>query len=361
MVVDKNSWTGNLQGKLRIPITSAISQYTINLDTDRPVTTVTFWEGTLTGSGSSFTFQSPSYFSGKNTGDILEHGFQVAFPGDIEPRFTSIKLNGVDLCTGEAPIATTAEPVATTLAPLATTLTPVASTSTPVATTTAPVAPGTTGPTGPNQCSAQPQDYAEALRLSLLFYEAQRSGPLPSSNRVPWRGDSSTGDRGNAGEDLTGGYHDAGDYVKFGYPMAGAMTILAYGGISYATAYEAAGQMGYLKDAVKWGTDYIIKAHVSPEEFYCQVGNGDVDHAYPGRPETMSVARPAYSLTPSRPGSDCAGESAAALASASVLFADSDPAYSATLIEHAKQLFSFADDYRGIYSNSISDAAKFYK
>ena len=350
-----------MQGKLRIPITSAISQYTITLNTDRPVTTVTFWEGTLTGWGSSFTLQSPSYFSGKNTGDILEHGFQVAFPGDIEPRFTSIKLNGVDLCTGEAPIATTAAPVATTSAPLATTLTPVASTSTLVATTTVPVAPGTTGPTGPNQCSTQPQDYEEALRLSLLFYEAQRSGPLPSSNRVPWRGDSSTGDRGNAGEDLTGGYHDAGDYVKFGYPMAGAMTILAYGGISYATAYEAAGQMGYLKDAVKWGTDYIIKAHVSPEEFYCQVGNGDVDHAYPGRPETMSVARPAYSLTPSRPGSDCAGESAAALASASVLFADSDPAYSATLIEHAKQLFSFADDYRGIYSNSISDAAKFYK
>ena len=216
LVVDKNSWTGNLQGKLRIPITSAISQYTITLNTDRPVTTVTFWEGTLTGSGSSFTLQSPSYFSGKNTGDILEHGFQVAFPGDIEPRFTSIKLNGVDLCTGEAPIATTAEPVATTSAPLATTWTPVASTSTLVATTTAPVAPGTTGPTGPNQCSAQTQDYAEALRLSLLFYEAQRSGPLPSSNRVPWRGDSSTGDRGNAGEDLTGGYHDAGDYVKFG-------------------------------------------------------------------------------------------------------------------------------------------------
>ena len=143
--------------------------------------------------------------------------------------------------------------------------------------------------------------------------------------------------------------------------MAGAMTILSYGGISYASAYKASGQMEYLLDAVKWGTDYIIKAHVSAEEFYCQVGNGDVDHAYPGRPETMTVARPAYSLTPFRPGSDCAGESAAALASASILFEDTDPAYSATLIEHARQLFAFADTYRGIYSNSISDAAKFYK
>merc|ERR1719234_220553 len=191
-------------------------------------------------------------------------------------------------------------------------------TNTGLPSATPPPSPGpavSPGPT-PSQCLGETQNYGEALRLSLLFYEAQRSGELPSDNRVPWRGDSSLGDIGNKGEDLTGGYHDAGDYVKFGFPMAGAMTILAYGGISYASAYEASGQMEYLKDAIKWGTD--------------------------------------YSLTPSRPGSDCAGESAAALASASILFKETDPAYSATLIEHARQLFAFADTYRGIYSNSIS-------
>ena len=215
------------------------------------------------------------------------------------------------------------------------------------------------------------------MRLSNLFYEAQRSGKLPADNRIPWRGDSSLRDVGNNGEDLTGGYHDgkanphinkgfkilisAGDYVKFGLPMASAMTVLAYGGISYEDAYKSAGQYSYLQDAVKWGTDYLIKAHVSPNEFYCQVGNGDVDHAYPGRPETMTVNRPAYMLNANNPGSDCAGESAASLASAAVLFKDTDPAYSATLIQHAKDLFNFADTYRGVYSNSIPDAAKFYK
>ena len=105
----------------------------------------------------------------------------------------------------------------------------------------------------------------------------------------------------------------AGDYVKFGYPMAGAMTVLAYGGISYGAAYETAGEMEHLKEAVKWGTDYFIKAHVSPNEFYCQVGNGVIDHEYPGRPETMTISRPIYSLTPSKPGSDCAGETPAFL------------------------------------------------
>ena len=143
--------------------------------------------------------------------------------------------------------------------------------------------------------------------------------------------------------------------------MASAMTVLAYGGISYEQAYKSSGQYTYLQDTVKWGTDYFIKAHVSENEFYCQVGNGDIDHAYPGRPESMTVQRPAYSLTPSKPGSDCAGETAASLASAAILFKDTDPTYSATLIDHAKQLFKFADTYRGIYSNSIPDASKFYK
>ena len=38
--------------------------------------------------------------------------------------------------------------------------------------------------------AAQSFNYAEALQKSLFFYEAQRSGPLPASNRVNWRGDS---------------------------------------------------------------------------------------------------------------------------------------------------------------------------
>jgi len=37
-------------------------------------------------------------------------------------------------------------------------------------------------------------NYKEALTKSLIFLEAQRSGKLPSSNRVPWRGDSGLDD-----------------------------------------------------------------------------------------------------------------------------------------------------------------------
>jgi hypothetical protein len=51
-------------------------------------------------------------------------------------------------------------------------------------------------------------DYKEVLRDSLLFYEAQRSGKLPADQKVTWRKDSALNDRGQNGEDLTGGYYD---------------------------------------------------------------------------------------------------------------------------------------------------------
>lgn len=51
-------------------------------------------------------------------------------------------------------------------------------------------------------------DYKEALRLSLLFYEAQRSGYLPKDNKIAWRENSALNDVGQNGEDLVGGYYD---------------------------------------------------------------------------------------------------------------------------------------------------------
>ena len=75
----------------------------------------------------------------------------------------------------------------------------------------------------------------------------------------------------------------AGDFVKFGFPMASSVTMLAWGGISYQQGYSEAGMLDYLRDAVKWGTDYFIKAHVSTNEFYGQVGDGFKDHASWGR------------------------------------------------------------------------------
>jgi len=56
------------------------------------------------------------------------------------------------------------------------------------------------------------------------------------------------------------------------------------------------------RKAVKWATDYFLKAHTAQNEFYGQVGQGDVDHAYWGRPEDMTMERPSYKIDTSRPG-----------------------------------------------------------
>jgi len=203
-------------------------------------------------------------------------------------------------------------------------------------------------------------NYGEALQKSFLFYEAQRSGDLPTSNRVTWRGDSALKDGADVGRDLTGGYYDAGDHVKFGFPMASSMTMLGWGVVQYREGYEKSGQLDEALDAIKWGTDYILKAHTAPNEFYGQVGLGGPDHAYWGPPEKMTMARPAFKIDAQRPGSDLAGEAAAALASASIAFRPTDTAYADKLLTHAAQLFNFADTYRGKYSDSIPDAANFY-
>ena len=118
-----------------------------------------------------------------------------------------------------------------------------------------------------------------------MFYEAQRSGPLPSDNRVPWRGQSALKDGCDVGHDLTGGWYDAGDFVKFNFPMAYSVTTLAWGMISFEAGYKAAGEWDNAVDQIKFVTDYLIRCHTSKYEFYGQVGNGAVDHSYWGRPE----------------------------------------------------------------------------
>lgn len=204
-------------------------------------------------------------------------------------------------------------------------------------------------------------NYAEVLQKAIYFYEAQRSGELPEDNRVEWRGDSGMLDGADHGVDLTGGWYDAGDHVKFGFPMAFSATMLAWSVYEYRDGYEQADQLEEILGNLKWATDYFLKAHTAPNELWGQVGTGAIDHAWWGPVEVMQMDRASYKITASCPGSDLAGETAAALASASIVFKETDPAYAATLLTHAEQLFTFADTYRGKYSDCITDASSFYR
>ena len=201
-------------------------------------------------------------------------------------------------------------------------------------------------------CQGQRFDYRVALDLSIKFYEAQRSGDLDeSTNRIDWRGDSAMGDA------VTGGYYDAGDHVKFGFPFANAMTILAWGGITFESGYAKSGDLSFFSEQIKWGADYILNAHdESARTLVGQIGDSAADHNYWGRPEQMTMARPAYSISMSNCGSELAAESAAALASASIFFSDKDAAYSSQCLSEARLLYDMANSCRGIYTASIPDA-----
>ncbi len=231
-------------------------------------------------------------------------------------------------------------------------------------------------------------NYGEALQMGWYFYEAQRSGPLPKAdgdlpfsdprtgqplhngylaNRIPWRGDSDLDDGADVGIDLTGGWHDAGDHVKFGLPMAFSATYLAWGVIEFEDALRAVGQLGRAKDNLRWVADYLIRAHVSPNELYGQVGEGHVDHSIWGAPEVMPHVRPAWKIDMENPGPDLAAQTAAAMTTMSLVFRNDEPVYAEVLLQRAKELYNFAQatrddsvEHLGRYSDSILDAQSFY-
>lgn len=188
-------------------------------------------------------------------------------------------------------------------------------------------------------------NYGEALQKAIFFYECQRSGKLDAAKlRMNWRGDSGLKDGSDVGLDLTGGWYDAGDHVKFGLPMAYSACMLGWSVYEYKDAFEKSGQLTYILDNIKWATDYFIKCHPKPDEFYYQVGDGNKDHAWWGPAEAMQMDRPAYKIDSSKPGSAVAGETAAALAVASIIFKDSDSSYAEKCLKHAKELFAFAEE-----------------
>ncbi|XP_057425042.1 endoglucanase 17-like [Lotus japonicus] len=194
-------------------------------------------------------------------------------------------------------------------------------------------------------------NYRDALTKSILYFEGQRSGKLPPNQRMSWRRDSGLSDGSAMHVDLVGGYYDAGDNVKFGFPMAFTTTMLSWSVIEFGGLMK--GELQTAREAIRWSTDYLLKATVHPDTIYVQVGDAKKDHACWERPEDMDTPRSVFKVDANAPGSEVAAETAAALASASIVFRRCDPSYSNTLIRRAIRVFQFADKHRGSYSNAL--------
>ncbi|XP_022141806.1 endoglucanase 9-like [Momordica charantia] len=198
-------------------------------------------------------------------------------------------------------------------------------------------------------------NYRDALAKSILFFQGQRSGRIPAGLQISWRSNSGLYDGELAHVDLTGGYYDAGDNVKFNFPMAFTTTMLSWGALEHGARMGT--QLANTRAAIRWATDYLLKcATATPGKVYVGVGDPNVDHRCWERPEDMDTVRTVYSVSAANPGSDVAGETAAALAAASMVFRKVDRKYSNLLLATAKKVLQFAVQYKGSYSDSLGSA-----
>ncbi|GKB58890.1 endoglucanase 24-like protein, partial [Tanacetum coccineum] len=194
-------------------------------------------------------------------------------------------------------------------------------------------------------CNSSCINYGEALWKSILFFEGQRSGFLPKDQRMSWRGDSGLNDG------VMGGYYDAGDNVKYNFPMAFSTTMLAWGVVEFGDMMPPSELRDTLV-AIRWSTDYLIQSVRYRGRIVVQVGDPVKDHNCWERPEDMDTDRTVYTVHAPNAASDVAGEMAAALAASSIAFRQSDPQYANMLLSTATRVFGYADTYRGAYSDN---------
>lgn len=194
-------------------------------------------------------------------------------------------------------------------------------------------------------------NYTDAFAKSILYYEASWCGPDAGNNRLKWRGPCHTEDGADVSLDLTGGFHDAGDHVKFGLPQAYAASTLGWAYYEFKDTFVAKGQDGYMLNILKHFNDYFLRSFPDDTTFYYQCGDGTTDHGYWGPPElqtTKLTTRPTlYAATPSAPASDICGNTAASLALMYLNCKEQDAEYAEKCLTAAKKLFAFGNKYRG--------------
>ena len=230
------------------------------------------------------------------------------------------------------------------------------------------VAPGNSPSGGGSDSSggsgSSSYNFAKLLQYSLYFYDANMCGTLPSTNLVSWRGNCHTGDTftyQGVTYDAHGGYHDAGDHVKFGQPMAYSMAVLGLSYYEFPEVYSELKQRGHLKNITDYAMEYFKRCTVwtdssktSVKAFCYQICDGNDDHAQWSTPESqtgMQSTRNSFSLVAdsSNPSTNVISETVSALALNYINFGNSDD------YKYAKALYEFARSNTKRAANQVGD------
>ncbi len=201
---------------------------------------------------------------------------------------------------------------------------------------------------------ASAQNYQDALKKAIDFFDANKCGPnVASGNVFDWRGACHNQDGNDVGVNLTGGFHDAGDHVKFGLPQGYAASVLGWALYELKPSFDGAGVTGKLLSQLKVFTDYFLKSY-SSGTFYYQIGEGEADHTYWGPPEQQDPVRPTYAkANSSTPATDVLGQTSAALSLMYLNYRNTDSAYASQCLSLARTLYSMAKANLG-YGNGQS-------
>ena len=149
--------------------------------------------------------------------------------------------------------------------------------------------------------------------------------------------------------DVSGGYHDAGDHVKFGMPETYSGSTLGWGYYEFRDEYLTTGQDEHIETILRYFNDYFMKCTYLDNNdnviaFCYQVGDGDVDHAYWNAPEIDEMFRRGWFATKELPSTDVVTAAAASLTINYMNFKDEDTSYAEQSLKYAKALFEFAEN-----------------
>jgi hypothetical protein len=202
---------------------------------------------------------------------------------------------------------------------------------------------------GSSASASEDIDYKTALKDSIIFYDSNKCGKdAGENNAFNWRGACHTSDGSDVGLDLSGGYHDAGDHVKFGLPQGYAASVMGWALYEFKDGFDLSGNTTKQLEQLKHFTDYFLKCHPSSNIFYYQVGDGDVDHNYWGSPEKQTEARKTLFVADSgKPASDVLGETSAALSLMYLNYKNIDASYANRCLQAAKELYNMGKNNRG--------------
>lgn len=186
--------------------------------------------------------------------------------------------------------------------------------------------------------------------------------------------------------DVTGGWHDAADYLQYVATSANAtyQMLFAYAEnpASFGDNFLASGLPG--KDSIpdvlnesRWGLEWLLKMNPAPGEMYNQIAD-DRDHIGFRYPDTDTAnygkghERPVYRCTGKQQGlfkyknratgiASTAGKFASAFARGAGVYKSIDPEFSELLISKAISAFSYGLENPGACQTAPGTAPYFYE